>query len=143
MQHVLAFPGAAVVLQAVGSLLAILLLWWVSRWLDLGGDVRIRDVDHARALAEEAVCGFDPVDIALDRARIGALARDALGRVLLIRRHGSHFAARMLSSHAGVRLDRQYLTVATGERRFGAVTLDLGPEAQVWAASLRRLGGAA
>lgn len=137
------FNLIALAVQAVLSLAAILSLWWISRAMNLGGDTRIVDADHARALAEEAICGFDPVDVALDRARIGALVRSADGRVLLLRRHGSHFAARLLSSHAGIRLDRQFLTIATTEQRFGAVTLDLGPQAQIWAASLRRLGAAA
>lgn len=130
-------------LQLAGSLVAILLVFLLTRWLGLGGDVRIRDEDTARRLADEAVCGFDPVDVALDRAGIGALLRDGQGRVLLLRRHGAHFAARLVDDPAGVRLDRNFLTIATGDRWFGKVTLDLGPAAQVWASSFRRLGGAA
>ncbi|MCW1383233.1 hypothetical protein OLX02_10405 [Novosphingobium sp. KCTC 2891] len=133
-------PGFAMAVQAVLSLGAILAVYAITRAMGLGGDVPIRDEAHARALAEEAFCGFDAADVALDRARIGALLRGADGRVLLLRRHGSHFAARLLTSHAGIRLDRQFLTVAPGEKRFGAVTLDLGPAAQAWAASLRRIG---
>lgn len=136
-------PDVALALQAFLSLLAILGLYGLARALRLGGDVRLRDEDHVRDLADAAICGFDAVDVALDRARIGALARDASGRVLLIRRHGSAFAARLLVDHEGVRLDRQFLTLSTGDRHFGAVTLDLGPEAQTWAASLRRLGQSA
>jgi hypothetical protein len=135
----LALPGAAIAVQAGLSLIAILALYGISRALKLGGDVRIRDEDHARSLAEAAICGFTATDVALDRARIGALLRDATGRVLLIRRHGAHFAARLVTSHAGVRLDRHFLTIATDEPRFGAITLDLGADAQAWAASLRRL----
>ncbi len=137
------FNVIALAVQAALSLAAILSIWWIARAMKLGGDTRLRDEDHARALAEEAVCGFDPVAVALDRARIGALVRARDGRVLLLRRHGSHFAARVLTSHAGIRLDQQFLTIATAERRFGKVTLDLGPQAQIWAASLRRLGESA
>ena len=61
--------------------------------------------------------------------------------MLLLRRHGAHFASRLLDSHAGIRLDRNFLTLATNDRHFGEVTLDLGAQAQVWAASLRRLSG--
>ncbi|BEU99013.1 hypothetical protein [Novosphingobium olei] len=129
--------------QGVLSLAAILAIWWIARAMKLGGDVRLRDEGHARELAEEAICGFGPVEVALDRARIGALVRGADGRVLLLRRHGSHFAARLIADYQGIRLDRQFLTIATRERRFGAVTLDLGPQAQAWAASLRRLGASA
>lgn len=126
--------------QFGGSLLAILLLAWLARWLGLGGDPRLRDPDEARRLAGEALCGFEAQDLVLDRAGIGALLRDSAGRVLLLRRHGVHWVARLLDSHAGVRLDRSFMTIATGDRTFGAITLDLGDQAQAWASSLRRMG---
>lgn len=129
-------------LQLAGALVAIFLLGWLARKLQLGGDPRIADEDHARALADDAICGFDTQAVALDRARVGALVRDSQDRVLLIRQHGSHFATRELTSHAGVRLDGRFLTITTQDKRFGTVTLDLGDQAQVWAASLRRLGSA-
>ena len=134
-----ALPGLGLALQAGLSLAAILAVWWLARWMDLGGDVRIRDADHAAELARQTLCGFAPVDVSLDRARVGALLRDAQGRVLVLRRHGSHFVGRLLNSHSGVRLDHGNLVIATGDSRFGTITLDLGSEAQVWAASLRRL----
>jgi hypothetical protein len=59
---------------------------------------------------------------------------------MLLRRHGAQFASRMLDTHAFARLDRNFLTVGTDDRRFGTVTLDLGDKAQLWASSLRRLG---
>ncbi len=129
----------AQLVQFAVSLAAILALAWLARRLGLGGDVRLRDAADAREKAAEALCGFDAADVALDRAGIGALLRDAGGRVMLLRRHGAQFAARLLDSHAGVRLDRQFLTIATGESSFGSVTLDLGDDAAIWASSLRRL----
>jgi len=123
-----------------GSLAAILLVAWLVGWLRLGSDVRLRDEVAARELAAAALCGFDPVAVALDRAGIGALVRDARGRVMLLRRHGAQFAGRLLDSHAFARLDRNFLTIGTYDTHFGSVTLDLGNEAQVWASSLRRLG---
>lgn len=129
----------ALLLKFGGSLVAILALAWLAQWLGLGGDARIQGEYHARALAEEAICGFEPVEIVIDRAGMGALLRDARGRVLLLRRHGTHFAGRLLDSYAHARLDRNLLTLATADRRFGSVTLDLGSKAPEWAASLRRL----
>ncbi len=134
-----ALPGASIALQAVGSLLAILLVYALVRAFKLGEDVRIADEAEARALAEEARCGFAPVEVALDRARIGALLRNGAGEVMLVRRHGARFAARLLTSHVGARLDRGFITLSTDDPHFGSVTLDLGAQAQVWAASLRRL----
>lgn len=123
------------------SLAAVLLLALVAWKLGLGGDIRIRDATQARKLAREAIFGFDAIDVGLDRAGIGALLRDASGRVMLLRRHGVHFAARLLDSHGGIRLDRNFLTIGTGDTSFGTITLDLGDQAQVWAGSLRRLDG--
>ncbi len=125
--------------QLAASLLAILALAGLARWLGLGGDARIASEDDARALAEEAVSGFDPADIAIDQAGLGALCRDGAGRVLLLRRHGSHWASRLLDSHIRCGLDGGQLTLATGDRRFGSVTFDLGDKAAIWEASLRRL----
>lgn len=130
-------------LQAGVSLIAILFLAFFAAKLGLGGDERLRDPQRARELAGAAVCGFDAVDVALDRAGIGALLRDTKGRVMLVRRHGARFVARLLDNHSDARLDRNFLTIGTGEKLFGRITLDLGDQAQVWAASLRRLGSAA
>ncbi len=130
-------------MQLSGSLLAILALAWLAHRLRLGGDARIRSEEEARALADEALHGFAPVEVAIDKAGMGALCRDAAGRVLLLRRHGSHWASRLLDSHSDARLDRGFLTLATADRRFGSVTLDLGDQAPVWAASLRRVTGSA
>lgn len=127
--------------QIAASIILILGVAWLARWLDLGGDVRLRSEAEAAALARAALCGFEPVALAVDRAGIGALLRDRAGRVMLLRRHGVQFVARVLDSHAFTRLDRNFLTVGTGERLFGSVTLDLGDQAQVWAASLRRVKG--
>lgn len=133
-------PWLVLAVTTLISLVMVLGLYALSRALGLGGDVRLTDAGHARALAEASVTGFDPVDISLDRARIGALVRSRDGRVMLIRRHGARFVGRVLTSHEGVRLDRTTLTLDTEDRAFGTLTLDLGAAAQEWAASLRRLG---
>lgn len=133
----MAVPFLAI--QLAASVVLILGVTWLSRKLALGADVRLRDEAEARALAEAAVCGFRPSELALDRAGIAALIRDNDGRVMLLRRHGAQFAARVLDGHAFTRLDRNFLTIGTGERYYAPVTLDLGDQAQVWAASLRRL----
>jgi hypothetical protein len=125
--------------QLGASLVAILALAWLARWLDLGGDIRIRDEDQARQLANDAVFGFDPVDIVIDRAGIGALLKDAKGRQMLLRRHGAQFVGRLLDANIEARLDQNFLTIGTGEASFGQITLNLGEKAQYWAAGLRHL----
>jgi hypothetical protein len=119
-----------------GSLVAVLLLAWVAKVMGLGGDVRL-DADVARRIAEDE--GFAPVDVITDRAGIAAIARDAGGRHMLIRRHGVNFVTRMLRAPLDARLDQKFLTIGTGEPMFGRITLDLGDAASVWAAGLRRV----
>ena len=121
------------------SLLAILALAWFAKLMKLGGDVRIRDAAQARAIASETVYGFEPTDIVLDKAGIGALLKDAQGRQMVIRRHGAAFVGRLLDRNVDARLDRNFLTIGTGEKTFGKITLDLGEAAQYWAAGLRHL----
>lgn len=113
----------------VGSLVAIFALAGIARWLDLGGDARI-DRDEAVRLAEEQ--GFTVADVALDRAGLAALVRDDADNFMLIRRHGAHFVAHPVCDANAARLDHRFLSL-------GKITLDLGDQAGIWAASLRRL----
>lgn len=129
----------AELLKLAGSIAAILFIAWLARFWRLGGDVRIQSEGQARDIAEELMCGFNPVDIAIDKAGIAALMRDEQGRHLLIRRHGVQWAGRLLDRHSESRLDYNFLTVGTGEKTFGTITLNLGEQAQKWAAGLRHL----
>ena len=126
--------------QLAVSIAAVLLLALLAHQLGLGGDVRLRSEAQARDEAKAQLGGFDAVEVAIDRAGIGALLRDGQGRVLLLRRHGAQFAARLLDSHSDTRLHQNFLTIGTSDPSFGKITIDLGDRAQVWAASLRRLG---
>lgn len=112
-----------------GSLAGVLALAGIAHWLDLGGDARI-DRNEAIRLAEEQ--GFEATDVALDRAGLAALVRNDANSFMLIRRHGAHFVAHPVRDAENARLDHRFLSV-------GKVTLDLGDQAGIWAASLRRL----
>ncbi|QKG71034.1 hypothetical protein [Erythrobacter mangrovi] len=126
-------------LQFVGSLVAILALAWVARWLKLGPQPRLHDESEARRAADEAVSGYAPVAIALDREGYGALMRDAAGRVLLLRPHGTHFAGRILAAGARAQLDGEALVVDSGERRYGQARLTV-PNPQQWAREINAQG---
>ena len=89
----------AVIAQLGVSLLSILALAWLAKLLNLGGDLRIRDEDHARTLAQEAVYGFVPTDMAIDRATI----TDA--------RSGLSFEIAM---YPGFRMNTYHVSVAWG-----------------------------
>ncbi len=129
----------ATLIKIAASLIAILALAGLARWLRLGGDARISDTAHAIALARESMFGFEGVDAAVDRAGYAALVRDAANRHLLVRSHGVHFAARLLTAPVNGRLDQKFLTIAIGDPDFAPVTLNLGEAAQHWASGLRRL----
>ena len=126
-------------LKLAGSIAAIMFIAWLARFWKLGGDVRIRSEAQAREIGQETLCGFDPVEIAIDKAGMAALMRDATGRHLLVRRHGVQWVGRLLDRHNDSRLDQNFLTVGTGEKTFGSVTLNLGAQAPHWAAGLRNL----
>ena len=127
------------VIQLGGSLVAVLFVAWLVGRMGLGADPRIEDADHAIRLAEDAEAGFKGIEVARDRAGFAAIVRNAEGRMMLVRAHGNHFAARPVDQDMIVRLDKDFLTLAPSERTFGAVTLNLGKDAGVWAARMRSL----
>ena len=127
----------AVWVQLGASLVAVLFIAWLVRAMGLGADPRIADAAHAIRLAEEAEAGFDGVEVARDRAGFAAIVRNGEGRMMLVRAHGNHFAARPIDGQVEGRLDKDFLTLTTPERTFGSVTLQLGKEAGMWASRMR------
>ncbi|WP_260581438.1 hypothetical protein [Sphingopyxis sp. PET50] len=121
------------------SLAAVLFVAWLVGRMGLGADPRIADDAQAIRLAEEAEAGFRGTEVARDRAGFAALVRNAEGRMMLVRAHGNHFAARPVDPQMMARLDKDFLTLIPAERSFGAVTLNLGKDAGAWAARMRSL----
>ena len=130
---------AAELIQTGVSLVAVLFVAWLVKAMGLGADPRIADADHAIRLAEEAEAGFGGIEVARDRAGFAALVRNAEGRLLLVRAHGNHFAARPVDADAVGRLDKNFLILTTPDRTFGSVTLQLGKDAGMWASRMREL----
>ena len=128
-------------IQFLGSLVAILALAGVALWLKLGPAPKLENEAEARAAAEEAVSGFEPVEIGLDREGRGALLRDATGQILLLRPHGTHFAGRLLTPAARMELDGEVLLVETAERRFGTARLILD-DPSAWMQALEAIKSA-
>ncbi|WP_077145163.1 hypothetical protein [Sphingopyxis sp. KK2] len=126
-------------IQLGASLVAVLFVAWLVGKLGLGADPRIADDAHAIRLAEEAEAGFGGTEVARDRAGFAAIVQNAEGRMMLVRAHGNHFAARPVDRQVIARLDKDFLTLTPPERTFGAATLNLGKEAGVWAARMRNL----
>lgn len=130
------------VIQTAGSLVAILALAGLAWWMKLGGAPRLASSDEVRRAAGEVADGFAPIAESCDAAGRAAIARDAAGRIMVIKRHGNRFAGRILGPEAAARLWRDQGTTALevdcGEARFGKVFLDL-PDAQAWAAAINRV----
>ena len=129
-------------LQTAGSLVAILALAGLACWMKLGGAPRLASDEEVRRAAGEVEDGFTHVAMACDADGAAALARDAEGRIMVIKRHGNRFAGRVLGPQAKAVLWRDpghvALEVDPGEARFGKVFLTL-PDAETWADAINRL----
>ena len=130
---------SSTLLQFIGSLVAILGLAGLARWMRLGPEARLDSDTAARAAAEDAVSGFCPVEIARDEQGRGALLRDGSGRILLLRPHGSHLAGRLLTPAASARIEGDLLVVDTAEKRYGTARLRLA-DAPAWMHAIADLG---
>lgn len=124
--------------QFGASLLAILALYGLARMLRLGGSSTLRDKDHLRAVADEVDSGFCIDQLAVDHAGAAALVKDSGGRIMVIKRHGNHFAGRILNKGTNVREEVDALVVDCGEVRFGKVRLSIDNPAS-WADAINRL----
>lgn len=132
----------ALLLQTTGSLVAILALAGLAWWLKLGDAPRLDSDAAVRRAAGEVEDGFAHVTNARDAEGTAALARDAAGRIMVIKRHGNRFAGRVLEQRATAHLmatpGGTALEVDPGEVRFGKVCLT-HPDAQAWVDAINRL----
>jgi DNA helicase HerA-like ATPase len=129
-----------ILFKIAASLLAIYGLYLFARKLGLGGDVRIRDAAHADQLVRESLITFAATDIIIDKAGMSALLRDTDGRMVLVRKHGSHFVASLVPRTAMARLDKNFLTIVMPAGGGSAkITLNLGDKAQYWASAMRHM----
>ncbi|MFW5633655.1 MAG: hypothetical protein ACOCYR_02060 [Erythrobacter sp.] len=126
-------------LQTLGSLLAILVLAGLAVLLKLGGAPSLASGEDVRRAAAEAVDGFEAIECAASRDGAAALARDAEGRIMLIKRHGNRFAGRILTGRARARRHGEALEIDCGERLYGAVVLVLDDPAS-WQARIDAMG---
>ena len=127
-------------LQFLGSLVAILALAAIAWAMKLGPEQRLKSREEALEAAEEAVSGFSAVALALDADGRGALLRDAQGRVLLLRPHGTHFAGRVLTAAAKACLEGDALVIDTAEKRYGAARLRVD-DADAWMQAIEAIEG--
>ena len=125
-------------IQTGGSLLAIFALFLLARWLKLGGKPALADHAEVQHAAKEVEDGFAAQRSAIARAGDAALAVDAAGRIMVIKRHGNHFSGRVLTPAAEVREEVDAIVVDCGEARFGPVRMSLD-ETGYWVDAINRL----
>ncbi len=110
-----------------GSLLAILAVFGLVRWLRLG-NMAIRDAHDACQMARQGLPGFAPLDAIISTDHMAALVKGADGSYALIKCHGAHPAMRAMPHLTGVQrsgLDDHAVRIDMGDRAFGAVWLAL------------------
>lgn len=108
-------------LQLGGSLAAVLLLAWIARWMKLG-ESRISSATTAAEFAEAALAGFHAGRAIVGTDGAAALVAGDTG-IAVVKRHGARVAVRRLIPPLHLRVAVEGVTVETGERLFGAVTL--------------------
>lgn len=126
------------ILVFAGSLVAIVALAVVARWMGLGGNPLLQDDDAVKFAANEVEDGFVAERVSISRDRKSALASDAAGRIMVIRRHGNRFAGRILTAAASAREEVDGLVIDPVETQFGIVRLTLS-DASAWADRINRL----
>lgn len=109
-----------------GSLAAILILAGVAWALKLGRGSHagaIEDPGAAAQAAEQAIPGFDAIGALIGDDRAAAIVAGAHGRVAALKRHGARIAVREVR-WSQVRATHEGLLIETGDRRFGAVSVE-------------------
>lgn len=131
----------AELLQLGGSLIAVAVLVLLVGWLGLGRDPLFDSDDSVHEAAREAVSGFRPVAVLRDGDCRSALARDEQGRVMILRPHGAHVAARLLERGAECAYTNGTLTIDPREKRFGPVRLQVNSaRASAWMQAIEAIG---
>lgn len=125
--------------QLTGSLAAILALAGIARWLKLG-ESRIADADTACRMAEEALVAFHARAAMVGTDGAAAVVAGSTG-IALLKRHGAQVAVRRLIPPLSLREAVEGVTIDSGERWFGSVTLFgvLADEVRGLEASLTRV----
>ena len=125
-------------LQTIGSLVAIFALFGLAWMLRLGGAPLLTDDAAVRTAANEVEDGFEVERFAIARGEAAALVSDQNGRIIVIKRHGNRFAGRVLDSRSKVREEVDAIVVECGDTRFGAVRLSL-EHPGAWVDAINRL----
>lgn len=107
--------------QLIISLVGVLGLALIARLLRLG-EGKIASENDACRIAEEMLAGFEARRAIVSKDGNAALV-GGNGTVAVLKRHGAKVAARRLVPPLAIRDAPEGVTIETGERLFGSVTL--------------------
>ena len=127
-----------ILLQFIGSLIAILVVAGLVAMMKLGGNPVLKSESDVAQAAGEVEDGFETARSSISRRGDGALARGPDGQIMVIKRHGNKFAGRILTSNTQAREEVDGLVVDPGDCRFGSVRLSL-TDSSYWADAINRL----
>ncbi|KEO87758.1 hypothetical protein EH31_06275 [Erythrobacter longus] len=125
-------------LQFLVSLIAILALFALARAMKLGGQPKLTDKGSVAFAAGEVEDGYVAERVAIARGGDAALARNAEGRIMVIKRHGNRFAGRVLTPEAKVREEVDAIIIDCDDVRFGKVRLSID-DPGIWVDAINRL----
>lgn len=106
----------------VGSLLVIFAVTALVRWMRLG-EVALENRQQAFDWAERNIPFFTASEAIVSEDGQGALVMDDAGRVVLVKRHGSKFAARLIEAPIDAQQEGPIWCIGSGDRQFGRVRL--------------------
>jgi hypothetical protein len=113
-------------LALAGSVVGVVLLVLLARWLGFANDPQLADAGAAQAEAAAALPGFQPQSAVLSADRRAALVRGAGRAVALVRPLGDKWVVRRLEATA-LNRDGNRLTITLAEPQFPATTLIVSP----------------
>ena len=116
-------------LLLLGSVAGVIALAVIARMLRLGG-VTIGGEGEARAFAELNHVDFEAEESFVSHDGAAALVRGRDGSFVLLKAHGAQIATRRVMPPLEAEATGEGVRIATGERMFGAVRLQLPPEAR-------------
>ncbi|MEO1046226.1 MAG: hypothetical protein AAFX04_12365 [Pseudomonadota bacterium] len=106
----------------IGSFITIIAVTALVRWLRLG-EVRLENRQHALDWAEKNIPFFTAKDAILSEDGQAALVMDADNRVVVVKRHGSKFAARLLERPIDAQQEGPVWCIGSGDKQFGRVRM--------------------
>ena len=113
--------------QLAGSIVGVFAIAALIRYLGMGHS-KLADEAQAQRLAEDMVSGFHAAEVILSESRDAALLIGQDKSFVVLKTHGSKFAARHLQSPLNFVRAEENIEVDSGERAYGKVLLTLSAE---------------